>query len=33
MALKATVVKAELQLSDLDRHHYATYSLVLAQHP
>lgn len=33
MALKATVVKAELQLSDLDRHHYATYPLVLAQHP
>jgi uncharacterized protein YaeQ len=33
MALKATVVKAELQLSDLDRHHYATYNLTLAQHP
>jgi uncharacterized protein YaeQ len=33
MALKATVVKAELQLSDLDRHHYATYPLTLAQHP
>lgn len=33
MALKATVVKAELQLSDMDRHHYATYPLTLAQHP
>ena len=33
MALKATVVKAELQVSDLDRHHYATYPLTLAQHP
>lgn len=33
MALKATVIKAELQLSDLDRHHYATYPLTLAQHP
>jgi uncharacterized protein YaeQ len=33
MALKSTVVKAELQLSDLDRHHYATYPLTLAQHP
>lgn len=33
MALKATVVKAELTISDLDRHHYATYPLTLAQHP
>lgn len=33
MALKATVIKAELQLSDLDRHHYATYPLTVAQHP
>jgi uncharacterized protein YaeQ len=33
MALEATVVKAELQLSDLDRHHYAAYPLTLAQHP
>jgi uncharacterized protein YaeQ len=33
MALKATVVKVELTLSDLDRHHYATYPLTLAQHP
>lgn len=33
MALKSTVVRAELQVSDMDRHHYATYPLTLAQHP
>ena len=33
MALKATVYKAELQLSDMDRGYYATHSLVLALHP
>lgn len=33
MALKSTVVKAELQVSDMDRHHYGTYGLTLAQHP
>jgi uncharacterized protein YaeQ len=33
MALKSTVFKAELQVSDLDRHHYATHSLTLARHP
>ena len=33
MALKATVYKAELQVSDLDRHYYATHALTLAQHP
>lgn len=33
MALKATVVKAELQISDMDRHYYATHQLTLAQHP
>lgn len=33
MALKATVYKAELQISDLDRHYYATHPLTLAQHP
>lgn len=33
MALKATVHRATLQVSDLDRHHYATYTLTLAQHP
>ena len=33
MALKSTVVKAELQVSDMDRHYYATHNLTLAQHP
>lgn len=33
MALKATIFKAELQLSDLDRQHYGNYSLTLARHP
>lgn len=33
MALKATVFKVNLQVSDLDRHHYATYALTLARHP
>ena len=33
MALKSTVVKAELQISDMDRHYYATHNLTLAQHP
>jgi len=33
MALKATVVKAELQISDMDRHYYAAHTLTLAQHP
>ena len=33
MAVKATIFKAELQVSDMDRNHYAAYSLTLAQHP
>lgn len=33
MALKSTVYKAELQLSDMDRHYYAGHSLTLARHP
>ncbi len=33
MALKSTVVRAELQVSDMDRHHYGAYPLTLAQHP
>lgn len=33
MALKATVYKVELQISDMDRHYYATHALTLAQHP
>ncbi len=33
MALKATIHKIELQISDLDRHYYATHSLTVARHP
>ena len=33
MALKSTIFKAELQVADLDRAHYATYPLTLARHP
>ncbi|MDR7100519.1 uncharacterized protein YaeQ [Lysobacter niabensis] len=33
MAPKATVIKAELQVTDLDRHYYASHNLILAQHP
>ena len=33
MAVKATILKAELQVSDMDRHYYAAHSLTLAQHP
>ena len=33
MALTATIRKAELQISDMDRHYYATHGLTLAQHP
>lgn len=33
MALKATVFKTELAVSDLDRHHYQTHRLTLARHP
>ena len=33
MAPKATVIKAELTVSDMDRHYYATHALTLAQHP
>lgn len=33
MALKSTVVKVELQVTDLDRHYYASHALTLAQHP
>src|SRR4249920_1896129 len=33
MAPKATIYKAELQVSDMDRHYYATHALTLAQHP
>jgi uncharacterized protein YaeQ len=33
MALTATIRKAELQISDMDRGYYASHSLTLAQHP
>lgn len=33
MALKATIYKAQLQISDMDRHYYATHELTLAKHP
>lgn len=33
MAPNATVYKAELQVTDLDRHYYASHDLILAQHP
>jgi uncharacterized protein YaeQ len=33
MAPKATIYKAELQVSDMDRQYYATHALTLAQHP
>lgn len=33
MAVKATICKLELQISDIDRHYYASHSLTLAQHP
>lgn len=33
MALKATVYKVDLQISDMDRHYYQNHHLTLAQHP
>lgn len=33
MALKSTVFKLELQVSDLDRNVYGTYALTIARHP
>lgn len=33
MALGATVYRAHLDISDLDRHYYATHALTLARHP
>ncbi len=33
MALGATIFKAELQISDMDRHYYHTHALTIAQHP
>ena len=33
MAANATIYKVELQVTDLDRHYYASHALTLAQHP
>jgi len=33
MALKATIYKVELQISDMDRHYYHCHNLILARHP
>jgi uncharacterized protein YaeQ len=33
MAPNSTVYKIELQISDMDRHYYATHVLTMAQHP
>jgi uncharacterized protein YaeQ len=33
MALKATIFKADVQISDMDRHYYQQHSLTLARHP
>lgn len=33
MALKATIYKADLQVADLDRAHFAEYALTIARHP
>lgn len=33
MALKATIFKADLQISDMDRHYYQQHTLTIARHP
>lgn len=33
MALKSTIFKAELQVSDMDRHYYQDHALTIACHP
>ncbi len=33
MAANATIYKAELSISDMDRHYYETHQLTLARHP
>jgi uncharacterized protein YaeQ len=33
MALNSTIYKVELQISDMDRHYYATHALTVARHP
>lgn len=33
MAIKSTIFKAELEVTDMDRHHYQDYQLIIARHP
>ena len=33
MALKATIYKAELSISDMDRHYYQAHNITIARHP
>ncbi|HJV79224.1 YaeQ family protein [Noviherbaspirillum sp.] len=33
MALKATIFKVDLQISDMDRQYYAAHALTIARHP
>jgi uncharacterized protein YaeQ len=33
MALKATIYKADVQISDMQRHYYQNHNLTLARHP
>lgn len=33
MALKSTIFKAEINIADMDRHHYQTHSITIARHP
>jgi uncharacterized protein YaeQ len=33
MALKSTIYKVELSVSDMDRHYYETHKLTVAKHP
>ena len=33
MALKSTIFKAEINVADMDRHHYQTHAITIARHP
>ncbi len=33
MAIKSTIFKAEIQITDMDRHYYQDHNLTLARHP
>jgi uncharacterized protein YaeQ len=33
VAIKATIIKAELEIADMNRNYYQTHQLTLAQHP